>query len=54
MIEVPPIADDGAGKCAGAAVDAGRIIRPRMEEIFEMLRARLQDAGSTRSPAARW
>jgi len=49
MIEVPPIADDGAseGTLVPRSMLVG-IIRPRMEEIFEMVRARLQDAGYDR------
>jgi cell division protein FtsA len=49
MIEVPPIADDGASESTMVprSMLVG-IIRPRMEEIFEMVRARLQDAGYDR------
>ena len=49
MIDVPPIADGGGGE--GAQVPRSMlvgIIRPRVEEIFEMVRARLQDAGFDR------
>jgi cell division protein FtsA len=46
MIEVPPIAADGVTE----AISVPRsmlvnIVRPRVEEIFEMVRARLKDAG---------
>ena len=49
MVEVPPIADDGATESTHVprSMLVG-IIRPRMEEIFEMVRARLQDAGLDR------
>ncbi|HYN38678.1 MAG TPA: cell division protein FtsA, partial [Rhodospirillales bacterium] len=49
MIEVPPIADGGGGEAAHVprSMLVG-IIRPRVEEIFEMVRARLQDAGYDR------
>ena len=48
-VEVPPI----AGESGAESVQVPRsmlvgIIRPRMEEIFEMVRARLQDAGFDR------
>jgi len=49
MVEVPPITDDAAAE--GIQVPRSmlvNIIRPRMEEIFEMLRSRLQDAGFER------
>jgi cell division protein FtsA len=46
MIEVPPMADDGSSDAGQVARSfLVNIIRPRVEEIFEMLRARLQDAG---------
>jgi len=49
MIEIPPIADDGASESTivPRSMLVG-IIRPRMEEIFEMVRTRLQDAGYDR------
>lgn len=49
IVEVPPIADDGATESTHVprSMLVG-IIRPRVEEIFEMVRARLQDAGLDR------
>jgi cell division protein FtsA len=49
MIEVPPIADDGASDSTivPRSMLVG-IVRPRMEEIFEMVRTRLHDAGYDR------
>jgi cell division protein FtsA len=46
IVEVPPIADDGAteGTHVPRSMLVG-IIRPRVEEIFEMVRARVHDAG---------
>jgi cell division protein FtsA len=48
-VEVPPIADDGASESGHVprSLLVG-IIRPRLEEIFEMVRARLKDAGYDR------
>ncbi|MBK8177069.1 MAG: cell division protein FtsA [Rhodospirillales bacterium] len=48
-VEVPPIADDGAAEPTHVprSMLVG-IIRPRMEEIFEMVRTRLKDAGFDR------
>jgi cell division protein FtsA len=46
LVDVPPIAADG--QIDGAQVPRSmlvNIIRPRVEEIFEMIRSRLQDAG---------
>ncbi len=48
-IEVPPLTEDGPGE----AVRVPRsllvnIIRPRLEEVFEMVRTRLEDAGFDR------
>jgi cell division protein FtsA len=46
MIEVPPITDDGMAELGTVPREMlVRIIFPRMEEIFEMVRARLEDAG---------
>jgi cell division protein FtsA len=46
MIEVPPITDDGMVELGSVPRELlVRIIFPRMEEIFEMVRARLEDAG---------
>jgi cell division protein FtsA len=46
MIEVPPITDDGMVELGTVPRELlVRIIFPRMEEIFEMVRARLEDAG---------
>jgi cell division protein FtsA len=49
IVEVPPIADDGAAEPTHVprSMLVG-IIRPRAEEILEMVRARLQDAGLER------
>jgi cell division protein FtsA len=49
IIEVPPITDDGAAEPTHVprSMLVG-IIRPRVEEIFEMVRARLHDAGRDR------
>jgi cell division protein FtsA len=49
MIEVPPIADDSVAEAMHVprSMLVG-IIRPRMEEIFEMVRAGLLDAGLDR------
>lgn len=48
-VEVPPIADDGASESGHVprSLLVG-IIQPRLEEIFEMVRARLKDAGYDR------
>jgi len=50
MIEVPPLFEDGAAEhgCVPRSMLVG-IIRPRIEEIFEMVRARLDDAGVSRA-----
>lgn len=46
LIEVPPLAADGTGECTQVARSMlVTIIRPRIEEILEMVRSRLQDAG---------
>lgn len=46
LIEVPPIAADGLGECTQVPRSMlVTIIRPRIEEIFEMVRSRLQEAG---------
>jgi cell division protein FtsA len=46
MIEVPPIADDAGAEFGQVPRSLlVNIIRPRVEEIFEMVRARLVDAG---------
>lgn len=46
MIEVPPITDDGVSELGQVPRSLlVNIIRPRVEEIFEMVRARLEDAG---------
>lgn len=49
VVDVPPIADDGSSESGQVprTMLVG-IIKPRMEEIFEMIRARLQDAGLDR------
>ena len=46
MIEIPPIADDGASESTivPRSMLVG-IIRPRMEEIFEMVQAELRRSG---------
>jgi cell division protein FtsA len=46
MIEVPPIADEGSGEYGQVprSMLVG-IVRPRLEETFEMVRTHLQDAG---------
>lgn len=54
MVEVPPI----GGECAAEPGQVRRsvlvnIIRPRMEEIFEMVRVRLEDAGFDASAGRR-
>jgi len=46
VIEVPPMADDGlADRVQVPRSMLVGIIRPRLEETFEMVRARLEDAG---------
>lgn len=48
-IEVPPIAEDGPGEVVRVPRSLlVNIIRPRLEEVFEMVRARLEDAGFDR------
>ncbi len=49
IVEVPPIADDGAseGTHVARSMLVG-IIRPRVEEILEMIRTRMHDAGLDR------
>lgn len=49
IIEVPPIADDGAAEPTHVPrAMLVSIIRPRVEEIFEIVRSRLHDAGLDR------
>jgi len=49
MVEVPPMADDNGGDFGHVPrALLVNIIRPRMEEIFEIIRARLEDAGFDR------
>ena len=46
VIEVPPIGGDGMADCVQVPRSMlVAIIRPRIEEIFEMVRSRLHDAG---------
>lgn len=46
LIEVPPITDDGVSEMGQVPRSLlVNIIRPRVEEILEMVRARLEDAG---------
>lgn len=46
MIEVPPVAGDpGAGMGSAPRAMLNAIIRPRLEETFELIRDRLADAG---------
>ena len=53
MIEAPPVgADAGSGMAQHPRAMLNAIIRPRLEEIFELLRDRLQAAGAD-APAGR-
>jgi cell division protein FtsA len=53
-VEVPPMGDYGEGEVAHIPrALLVNIIRPRLEEIFEMIRVRLQDAGFDRVAARR-
>lgn len=46
LIEVPPISDDGTGESGQVPRSMlVSIVRPRLEETFEIVRARLEEAG---------
>lgn len=46
IIEIPPMAEDSAGEFSQAPRSMlVNVIRSRLEEVFEMLRARLEDVG---------
>jgi cell division protein FtsA len=54
MVEVPPMAGDGSSDIGQVPRSMlVNIIRPRIEEILEMIRTRLQDAGFDRVAARR-
>lgn len=50
LIEVPPISDDGTGESGQVPRSMlVSIVRPRLEETFEIVRARLEEAGLDRA-----
>lgn len=53
MIETPPVAGGGQQMVQQPRALLNAIIRPRLEEIFEMLRDRLEAAGADKSGARR-
>jgi cell division protein FtsA len=54
VIEIPPMGEEGAGELSQVPRSLlVNVIRSRLEEVFEMLRARLEDAGLSKMAGRR-